>query len=219
MGWFSGAEKEPGYVDRVWKTEEECYKGLAKAILVAMKENRLPVIISFFPIDRQRVEKFLADLQVPLVVVTDDMHAISRTALVAYSFSGRDILRLRSMQSLLQKEALNQPGLAVFFTTHHTDKSAEQELLKVLTGNRDSPVNPVFCLHLESPLLQQFGAKNILDMMEKLGMKDDDFVEHSLVTSAINRARQKIAKQVLVGKNADSEKEWFDKNVGPGQPN
>ena len=219
MGWFSGADKDPRYVDRVWKTEEESYKGLAKAILIALKENRLPVIISFFPVDRQRVERFLSDLHVPLVSVADETHAISRAALVAYSFGGRDVLRWRSLQSLLQKEALSQQGLAVFFTTHNTDMSAEQELLKLFRGRKDNPVELVFCLHLQSPLLRQFSANNILDMMENLGMKDDDFVEHPLVTSAINRARQKIAKQVLVGKNADSEKEWFDKNVGPGQPN
>jgi preprotein translocase subunit SecA len=70
-----------------------------------------------------------------------------------------------------------------------------------------------FCLSLEDAFFEIFGSENMRPIMGSLGMKDDEFVEHNLISKAIKRAQEKISKSVLAESTARSEKEWVEKNI------
>jgi preprotein translocase subunit SecA len=48
--------------------------------------------------------------------------------------------------------------------------------------------------------------------MKQLGLKEDEMIEHSMVSSAMKRAQAKIGKKITIEKRARSQQEWFDNN-------
>jgi len=66
---------------------------------------------------------------------------------------------------------------------------------------------------LDDPLFKQFGGETFVKLMQRLGMKEDEAIEHSMVQRSISNAQQKIAKKVLIEQAATSSAEWFEKNM------
>ncbi len=67
--------------------------------------------------------------------------------------------------------------------------------------------------HLDAPLFKIFGSDRIKELMIKMGMNEDEPVNHSMITSAIIKAQEKIAKEYLTDMHSSSEEEWFRLNI------
>lgn len=65
---------------------------------------------------------------------------------------------------------------------------------------------------LREPLFQQFGADKIIQLMQQLGMKEDEIIEHAMISKAIKRAQEKIENKVTTDLTARSQQDWIDKN-------
>ena len=66
---------------------------------------------------------------------------------------------------------------------------------------------------LDEPLFQHFGGEKIVAMMKKLGIKENEAVEHKMLTKSIQNAQQKIETKVLLEQSAASQKEWIERNL------
>lgn len=66
---------------------------------------------------------------------------------------------------------------------------------------------------LDEPLFKEFGSDKIVKMMKQLGMKEDEVIEHSMISSAINNAQEKIKGKVVSDQSAGSQEEWLRKNL------
>ena len=96
------------------------------------------------------------------------------------------------------------------FAEHHPLSSKESALFKSL-NLKEAPV----LSSLDEPLFMRFGGERTLELMKKLGMKEDEVVGSNLITKALRNAQQKIEKQVLVEREANSQHEWFALNLPP----
>lgn len=67
---------------------------------------------------------------------------------------------------------------------------------------------------LDEGLFEHFGGEKILAIMKRMGMQEDELIEHSLISKSIRNAQDKIAKQVSPEQSAQSQKEWIKKNIG-----
>lgn len=94
------------------------------------------------------------------------------------------------------------------FVEHYPLHSKELELIK----NWDAK-NIVVYSALDEPLFKHFGSDKILPMMKMLGMKEDEVIEHKLVTKSIINGQEKIAEKVNVEQLASSQAEWMQKNI------
>ena len=94
------------------------------------------------------------------------------------------------------------------FLEHHPLHSKETELVK-----NWPPAQLVVYNALEEPLFKQFGSDKIISLMKMLGMKEEEAIEHELVSKSILRAQDKIAAKVTVEMNANSQQEWIEKNL------
>jgi hypothetical protein len=103
-------------------------------------------------------------------------------------------------------------SLHFLFTGHYPLPAPESNVLNTLSG-LGSGISISFWISLEDPLLKTFGGDRLLTMMETLGVKDDECIEHSLVSKSISNAREKIAEKVKIEISANSEEEWFEKNL------
>jgi hypothetical protein len=189
---------KPAYFDKVWKTRPMALKGLVTDALKAITENKVPVILTFFEQSKQEIIQFLETNGVPysaaeIPSLADKKIFISDTV----TFFSRTV----------------NPGKWIFLFAEHYPLPGKE--VNVLTRLRViAPGSEIFfCSSLEDRALALFGGDRLTSIMEKLGLRDDEFIEHALVSKSMLRAREKIAASVKAETPADSEEEWFRKNV------
>lgn len=68
---------------------------------------------------------------------------------------------------------------------------------------------------LDEPLFLHFGSERIAGVMKSLGMKEDEVVEHNMITQSLARGQEKIANQVSFDQGAQSQAEWMRKHITP----
>jgi len=86
-------------------------------------------------------------------------------------------------------------------------------------ANGISEANPSLTINiyggLDEPIFNVFGGERIKELMVKMGMKEDEMIEHSMVSKAIENAQEKIEKKVITESPAHNAEEWFRRNL-PG---
>jgi hypothetical protein len=66
---------------------------------------------------------------------------------------------------------------------------------------------------LDEPLFKHFGSDKLIPLMKMMGMKEDEVIEHSMVSKSIIKGQEKIAQQVTLEQSAASQEEWMRKNI------
>ena len=115
--------------------------------------------------------------------------------------------------TLLTAREAGTPQLAgqePVFAEHYPLRSKEEELYHKMGLKK-----AVVFSSLKEPLFQRFGADKIIQVMQQLGMKEDEVIEHGMVSKAIQRAQDKIEKKVLIERSAHSQHDWLEKNFIP----
>lgn len=65
---------------------------------------------------------------------------------------------------------------------------------------------------MDEPLFKEFGSDKIVQMMKQFGMKEDQVIEHTMISKAIHNAQEKIETKVTADQMASSQEEWLGKN-------
>jgi len=94
------------------------------------------------------------------------------------------------------------------FVEHYPLHAKERELIR----NWDAK-NIVVYSALDEPLFKHFGSEKMVPLMKMLGMKEDEVIEHSMVSKSIIKGQEKIADQVSMEQSAGSQEEWMRKNI------
>jgi len=94
------------------------------------------------------------------------------------------------------------------FTEHYPLHSKELDLIK----NWESEKVVVYSA-LDEALFRHFGSDKLIPLMKMLGMKEDEVIEHPMVTKSIIKGQEKIAEQVTLEQSATSQEEWMQKNI------
>ena len=95
-------------------------------------------------------------------------------------------------------------GATVIFIEHHPMKSKEETVFKQL-GLKEV----IILTSLDEPLLVMFGGEKLIKVMQGLGMKEDEIIEHKMVSQSIVNAQEKIEKKVIVEPAGRSQSEWL----------
>ena len=82
-------------------------------------------------------------------------------------------------------------GVPEIGTERHESRRIDNQL-RGRSGRQGDPGSSQFFLSLEDDLMRIFGADNITGIMDKLGMEEDEPIEHSLITKSIERAQKKV---------------------------
>ncbi len=82
-------------------------------------------------------------------------------------------------------------GLAILGTERHESRRIDNQL-RGRAGRQGDPGSSQFFLSLEDDLMRIFGADNIAGIMDRLGMEEDEPIEHSLITRSIEKAQKKV---------------------------
>jgi preprotein translocase subunit SecA len=82
-------------------------------------------------------------------------------------------------------------GLHILGTERHESRRIDNQL-RGRCGRQGDPGSSRFYLSLEDDLMRLFGSDNIATIMDKLGMEEDEPIEHQLITRSIEQAQKKV---------------------------
>jgi hypothetical protein len=94
------------------------------------------------------------------------------------------------------------------FVEHYPLHAKEMELVK--NWNKEKII--VFSA-LDEPLFRHFGSDKVIPMIKLLGMKEDEAIEHSMVSKSILKGQEKIAGMVTMEQSANSQAEWITRHI------
>jgi len=66
---------------------------------------------------------------------------------------------------------------------------------------------------MDEPLFKHFGSEKLIPFMKMMGMKENEVIEHSMVSKSIINGQKKIEEQVIVEQSASSQEEWMRMNL------
>jgi len=98
-------------------------------------------------------------------------------------------------------------GKIAVFAEHYPIHSKEDALYKKLNLQKVEVFSS-----LREPLFNKFGGDKIIQLMQQLGMKEDEVIEHKMISKAIRNAQDKIEKKVPFEQTAQSQEDWLTKN-------
>ncbi len=90
-----------------------------------------------------------------------------------------------------KEKVLAAGGLHVLGTERHESRRVDNQL-RGRAGRQGDPGSSQFFLSLEDDLMRIFGGDKLVAMMERLGMEDDQPIEHSMVTKSIENAQRRV---------------------------
>ncbi len=82
-------------------------------------------------------------------------------------------------------------GLAIIGTERHESRRVDRQL-RGRAGRQGDPGSSRFYVSLEDDLMRLFGSERISSIMDRLGMKEGENIEHSMITKNIERAQRKV---------------------------
>lgn len=96
----------------------------------------------------------------------------------------------------------------VLFFEHHPLSKKENELLEELQLKQ-----AVFYSSLDEPLFMHFGGEKMISLLGKMGLSENEAIEHPMISTAIKNAQEKISKEIMIEQSAQSQGDWFSKNI------
>ncbi|MES2429754.1 MAG: hypothetical protein V4556_02385 [Bacteroidota bacterium] len=123
----------------------------------------------------------------------------------AFEKNGLDESRVSNFHHL---HAAKLEDRSVVFLEHYPLHEKETELIKNLSQEKFIVFNS-----LDEALFKHFGSEKMIPMIKMLGMKEDEPIEHKLVSQSIIKGQEKIAAMITVEQSASSQEEWMMKNI------
>jgi preprotein translocase subunit SecA len=91
----------------------------------------------------------------------------------------------------LTPEVRTAGGLAIIGTERHESRRVDRQL-RGRAGRQGDPGSSQFFVSLEDDLMRLFGSERISGIMDRLGLKDGEMIQHSMITKSIERAQKKV---------------------------
>ncbi len=181
--------------DKVYKTKREKYNAVIEEITALSGQGR-PVLVGTTTVEvSELLSKMLRLRGIEHQVLNAKMHQKEAdivalagrqgTVTIATNMAGRgtDIKLGEGVKEL--------GGLAIIGTERHDSRRVDRQL-RGRAGRQGDPGSSQFYVSLEDDLMRLFGSDRIAKMMDSLGMKEGEVIQHSMITSSIERAQKKV---------------------------
>ena len=181
--------------DRVYKTKREKYKAVIEEIEAMVHAGR-PVLVGTTSVEiSEMLSKMLTMRKIPHNVLNAKLHqkeadivaqaGQSSTVTIATNMAGR------GTDIKLSPEVKAAGGLAIIGTERHESRRVDRQL-RGRAGRQGDPGSSVFFVSLEDDLMRLFSSDRIAGVMDKLGFKEGEMIEHSMISKSIERAQKKV---------------------------
>ena len=183
------------YPDVIYKTKAAKYRAVVKAIK-ELHEKGQPVLVGTTSI--RQSEALSAELhkaRIPHQVLNAKYHEMEAEIISEAGQLGAVTIATnmagRGTDIVLGEGVPEVGGLHILGTERHESLLIDNQL-RGRAGRQGDPGSSRFYLSLEDDLMRLFGSENIATMMDKLGMDEDEPIEHKLITRSVEKAQKKV---------------------------
>ncbi|MDA7804408.1 preprotein translocase subunit SecA, partial [Crocinitomix sp.] len=96
----------------------------------------------------------------------------------------------------LSPEVIAAGGLAIVGTERHDSRRVDRQL-RGRAGRQGDPGSSQFFVSLEDDLMRKFGSDRIAKIMDRMGYKDGEVIQHSMISKSIERAQKKVEENAF----------------------
>ena len=181
--------------DLIFKTKEAKYRAVVRDVVERHKTGQ-PILVGTTSITQsEMLSDMLTKAGVPHNVLNAKHHEKEAEIVANAGQYGMVTIATnmagRGTDISLGEGVAELGGLHILGTERHESRRIDNQL-RGRSGRQGDNGSSQFFLSLEDDLMRIFGADNIAGMMDKLGMAEDEPIEHSLITKSIERAQKKV---------------------------
>ncbi|MGZ8565325.1 MAG: preprotein translocase subunit SecA, partial [Kaistella sp.] len=181
--------------DLVFKTNREKYNAVIEEIEKLTAAGR-PVLVGTTSVEiSQLLSRALQLRKIQHNVLNAKLHA--REAEIVASAGGPGVVTIatnmagRGTDIKLQGEVKQNGGLAIIGTERHDSRRVDRQL-RGRAGRQGDPGSSQFYVSLEDNLMRLFGSERIAKMMDRMGHKEGEVIQHGMISKSIERAQKKV---------------------------
>jgi len=181
--------------DLVYKTKKEKYNAVIAEIVDLVNKGR-PVLVGTTSVEiSELLSKMLNMRKIKHNVLNAKLHqreadivaeaGKAGTVTIATNMAGR------GTDIKLGPGVKDAGGLAIIGTERHESRRVDRQL-RGRSGRQGDPGTTQFFVSLEDDLMRLFGSDRIAKMMDRLGLKEGEVIQHAMITKSIERAQRKV---------------------------
>jgi preprotein translocase subunit SecA len=181
--------------DYVFKTKREKFNAVITEIEEMVKQKR-PVLVGTTSVETSELlSRMLTRANVKHNVLNAKLHQKEAqivkeagqpgTVTIATNMAGR------GTDIKLGPGVKEAGGLAIIGTERHESRRVDRQL-RGRSGRQGDPGSSQFFVSLEDDLMRMFGSERIAKIMDRMGIKEGEVIQHSMITKSIERAQKKV---------------------------
>ena len=181
--------------DLVFKTNREKYNAVIEEIEKLVAAGR-PILVGTTSVEiSQLLSKALSLRKIPHNVLNAKLH--KKEAEIVAEAGGAGVVTIatnmagRGTDIKLKGEVKANGGLAIIGTERHDSRRVDRQL-RGRAGRQGDPGSSQFYVSLEDNLMRLFGSERIAKMMDRMGHKEGEVIQHSMISKSIERAQKKV---------------------------
>jgi len=196
--------------DQIFRTEKEKNFAILKKVQECNSKGQ-PVLVGTTSIEKsEKISDILKKNKIEHNVLNAKHHereakivaeaGKSGMVTIATNMAGRGTdIQLGGNKTLEKNEEIkidkekvkNLGGLFIVGTERHESRRIDNQL-RGRSGRQGDPGSSIFYISLEDDLMRIFGAESIDNMLKKLGLKENESINHPWINKAMERAQQKV---------------------------
>ncbi|SKA07334.1 protein translocase subunit secA [Chitinophaga eiseniae] len=181
--------------DLVYKTKRDKYKAVIDEIRQMQSKGR-PVLVGTTSVEvSELLSKMLTFEKVPHNVLNAKQHAREAQIVAEAGLAGAVTIATnmagRGTDIKLGPGVKEAGGLAIIGTERHESRRVDRQL-RGRAGRQGDPGSSQFFVSLEDDLMRMFGSDRIAGLMDRMGYKEGEVIQHSMITRSIERAQKKV---------------------------
>jgi len=181
--------------DLVYKTKREKYNAVIDEIEHLYKIGR-PVLVGTTSVEVSELLSRMLKLRgLKHQVLNAKLHAKEAEIVAEAGKKGTITIATnmagRGTDIKITEEVRQAGGLAIIGTERHESRRVDRQL-RGRSGRQGDPGTSQFFVSLEDDLMRLFGSERIANLMDKLGLKEGEVIQHPMITKSIERAQRKV---------------------------
>ena len=181
--------------DKIYKTKREKYNAVIEEVTLLTEAGR-PVLIGTTSVEiSELLSRMLSIRNVRHNVLNAKLHKKEADIVEEAGQSGMVTIATnmagRGTDIKLTEEVKKAGGLAIVGTERHDSRRVDRQL-RGRSGRQGDTGSSQFYVALDDNLMRLFGSERIAKMMDKMGLKEGEVIQHSMISKSIERAQKKV---------------------------
>ncbi|MEY2811965.1 MAG: hypothetical protein RI991_960 [Bacteroidota bacterium] len=181
--------------DLVFKTKREKFKAVIDEIEILRNAGR-PILVGTTSVEvSELLGRMLQQKKIPHNVLNAKQHAREAQVVAEAGLAGNVTIATnmagRGTDIKLGPGVKDAGGLAIIGTERHESRRVDRQL-RGRAGRQGDPGSSQFYVSLEDDLMRMFGSDRIASLMDRMGYKEGEVIQHSMITKSIERAQKKV---------------------------